>query len=336
MIHIHRHEGMPRQRREPGALAVVGGALALLAGCSAGGGETDVRTDRCPGEALSLGGGESRVVSGSTVTLSADYRGYCGDSASGPDAVYTVHAQVSGTLQVDVQTDHDSVVYAVPATECGDARRVLACTASPPGSSRLRVHVTAGSEHSIILDTRGEGGDYEATLTLAGATCGDGVLAPGEACDFGPDDAANGCTASCQFMDRDEDADLCPGLAPQAQIKAGKEYSFEGFTTGYHDDYHALSSPTGGPDVVYELHPISAGTLTVKASAGFDVVLAAYTQCSVQTGQLDGLVGIADSPERLDEETLTFAADALHNYHVLVDGYDGKAFGHYALTVTLE
>ncbi len=167
-----------------------------------------------------------------------------------------------------------------------------------------------GTYYVIVSGQPHTSGAFTLTATLSGASCGNGIVDPGEQCDPGTNPPANdGCGApgtanACQFIAAPAGEDKCPGQA--IAVPAGKTMllASQGMSTyGFVDDYFGTcsvadgtkpapdggtasgnSDGTGGFDRVFQFTPTMTGTMTVSVGYEADGVTSSCASSQTAVG----------------------------------------------------
>lgn len=134
----------------------------------------------CPGTAIHLAKGMANavIISGDTTNASDKFvgnpgpiMGNCGmnpNSFFGPDLIYAVIPEESGTLFMDENSVYDNPVIHVRTACAGTLGDELGCSYSwNPGLVNLSIPVTAGLTYFVAADTvNNKMGKFTLTLTL--------------------------------------------------------------------------------------------------------------------------------------------------------------------------
>lgn len=268
----------------------------------------------CDSPVKSLGCASTEPASGSAVP-GAGSAGAANGGAPGSDAAVEAGADASVDANPDVSSTGAGGALGDAAAGDGGA----------PHSATIKLNVTAGEHVYAIVD--GTPGSYDFTASVAPPICGDGVVNPGEDCDYGDTLPGDGCSPTCKF-EKPKGPDTCGYVASFPYPVTS------GFTVGYHDDYDApCGALTGGPDTVYGFYTSVPGTVTADVSGDFDIVLGLYDGCT--SGKLSGLIGCSDSdvataPEEIKSHVNPGA------YFLLIDGYDAQATGKFQLDLQFQ
>jgi cysteine-rich repeat protein len=159
-------------------------------------------------------------------------------------------------------------------------------------------------------DGGGTGGDP--------ATCGDGVLGPGEPCDDDDTVPGDGCSARCEI----EDPDSCPGTEI-ALTTEGLVINAD--TTGAADDGNGSCAAGASGDLIYVISPAVDGTLRATVKAVFDPALRLVEACT-------SVLELACNADGTSTSIIVPVA-AGQSYSLFVDGVSG---GEGAFLLTLE
>lgn len=355
-----------------GAGTTVGGDGGTGAVGASGGSGGALISDNCPGTALNLGANEVSI-SGTTVGAKSDYVTFCADTTEpagvSPDVVFsfTVAAECSfsgaltdlgfdGALSLRKDVCNDRV----PGDQCLNA-------ATGMGDELVRSSLGAGT-YFIVVDgaSAADSGNFTLTASCPAASCGDGVLNPGEECDPGAATPNDGCidpgaAGECNFEPGNPALETCPGLA--IAIPSGADFRTPDApplrtTLNAVDNYAAAatqgcsgaSAPdVGGRDHVYQFTTAAdvTGTVTItlgEDSSGVDLctdilALSCWDRVLyVRTGDCATGTQVAcanDAALYQAKETVTFPVTPNTVYSVFVDGYYAMddAAGPYSLHV---
>lgn len=259
-------------------------------GGGSGGGFT--ASDACPpADALALAPGDAPVtVNGTTTALMNDFAPYCTTDPDGagpelplpaPDAVVQVDISADCTLEVSL-TDVGSFdgLLSIRHEACETRVGGDICYNSGTDNEVAREHATAGSHWIVVDGDNGTSGDFALTISCSVPVCGDGVLNPGEQCDYlpvlpndgcGDPGTGNECQAEGQVA-----AESCPGTP--VVINAGETLHLPSAaptynTAGNADDSKGTCMPAGengGPDETFAVTPAANGTLTITLGEDFN------------------------------------------------------------------
>ncbi len=166
----------------------------------------------------------------------------------------------------------------------------------------------------------------DVTVPPSSAVCGNSVIEPGEACDYGKDGALFGCTEKCTAEGFSRLGDECEGQ--KIGIWAGVTV-LKDSTTKYNSDYILSCSDNedGGPERVYRFSPAQSGNLTVAVEAsGFNSVVQ-LTEGTCLSASLKCL------KNGLKTDTVPVVAGK--SYFLFVGGVTVTDFGDYSVSLTL-
>jgi cysteine-rich repeat protein len=112
------------------------------------------------------------------------------------------------------------------------------------------------------------------------ATCGNGTLDPGEACDDGNTKSGDGCSATCMPDGAPASAQTCPGQ-PVAVWK-GSPVELAASTATYKDESFATCDDAYGPDRIFAITPKDTGILQMDLTFenGFYAVVSVRDTCN--------------------------------------------------------
>ncbi len=153
----------------------------------------------------------------------------CSSAApDGPDVVMQFTASVTGEVTFSIEKPAGQRWHlVVNDAACGTIGPELLCV-SNYASSALggTFEVTAGQTYFFYLVDSASGSlplssPLQVTLTETAASCGDGVLTGGEACDDGNMGSGDGCSATCQV----EPGYSCAGQPSLCVLAAGEDCS---------------------------------------------------------------------------------------------------------------
>ncbi len=251
----------------------------------------------CPGIALTVAAGVDTTVTGDTTMGADDEHGSCGGTG-GPEIVYAVTAQATGSLTVTLSgiEGTDPILYVRGGTDC-ETGSELSCVdkTMAGGAETAKLDVTEGSTYFVFADSL-TAGQFSLSLHLTPA------------------------------------GDTCPGI-PVA-VDTGTDVTVMGDTSVASAEYKGTGNCTTSAstkEIVYAVTPSQNGTLTVTMNPTFDGQLYARSgSCTATAGQVAcsevGGVGVA--------ETISFPVTSSTKYSVFADGKNGSA-GTYSLTFHL-
>ena len=168
----------------------------------------------------------------------------------------------------------------------------------------------------------------------AAPTCGNNRVEPGETCDDGNVNNADGCSALCQRGDGVEASESCAGLRP-LPLAAGLELSGRRALVDADDDASATCGGDGG-EVVFAFAPAKSGTLSLTLTpedSSLDVVL--YVRggaCGDAGSEVEG--GCVNDARAGREERLSVPVEAGVAYFVFAEARQGE--GDLRLAVRLD
>ncbi len=255
----------------------------------------------CPGIALGVGLNMDNGLTGDPTPAMDTAQGSCG-GLDAPEIVYAVTPTDTGTLVVTMSglEGSDPVLYA-RSTDCNGGME-LGCSDSSfaGGTEQVVFPVIAGTEYYVFADAYpGNAGKFSLDLHMQSGVSGD--TCPGNAVPVG----------------LDADVTLAGNTAA-----AGSHYKGSG----------SCATSTLTKDVVYNVKPTAAGTLTVTLDAAYDGQLYARTgTCTtgmqIACSDMGGIGGL---------EVVSFPVlpDGT-KYSVFVDGKSGSA-GSYSINFHLQ
>jgi len=280
------------------------------------------------------------TVKGDTTALCADYAGTCGFTSASKDAVYSITADVTGTLTVDtagsvaVLNGFDPVIYL--RGSCADAASELGCNdLVPPQIDTLTRGVSAGQTVYLFVDAfDGSAGVYQVNVKLVPAVCGNGAVEPPEECDDSNTADGDGCSSVCK-LDFSVVADKCPGgVLTLSGTGAQRTGTVSGNTKWFTNDTDGSCGGVYSGEGVFSFTPDISGTALVDLGGAtqtpYDAVLYARSACDDDTKQVD-----CDETTALGGEKLEFPVTAGNAYYVFVDGIQG-ATGAFVAHVTVS
>lgn len=165
----------------------------------------------------------------------------------------------------------------------------------------------------------------------AAATCGNGILDPGEGCDDHNTVDGDGCSSKCIVEGAPPSA--CPGtkLALASPTPESRAATVKGDTSSA---LATLDSPScgggNGKELVYALTSDVKGRARVVLDAAFDALLYARTSCATATSEL----ACKNVPAGGGKTELVFPIDAGQTVYLVVDGAAGTS-GKFQLDVTI-
>ena len=284
-----------------GAGASGAGGKGGSAGGTAGTGGSGPGNDACPGTVVAVVVGSETSLADSTAGAKDDVTASCA-KGTGPDVVYQVMPQTTGTLTIKVQgqSSMNPAVYAWTGA-CGSGAPAGCVDATGAGGlETVSVPATAGTPVYVAVDSDGAGGAFALTLSLVASV----------------------------------DGDKCPGQP--IKLDPGSDQTINGDTSFAKADYVGAApcdKSNSTPDVVYSVTATASGTLTAKLSptGSFDGTL--YVRSGTCT--TGPQVGCSESAGPAGAETVSFQATADTTYSVFVDGKTGS-FGAFSLSLALS
>jgi len=304
------------------------------------------------------------TINATTAGSTENYTSFCGDTTtppSSPNVVYAITLSAPGDLDVVLTAPSGSAL--VPALDIRtDCTKADYCLSTGAATDTFTTDVAAGTYYVIVTGQSGTSGAFTLSATLTAATCGNGVVDPGEQCDPGMSPPANdGCGApgtvgQCQFVaPRAGTGASCTD--PQIlQVPAGKTslLASAGMSTYGYSDHNvgSCSQLTGGIERVFQMTPTITGTLSVSVGYEADDVtstcavsptvpecwahmLYSRTTCATATTEI-ACVESHSAPNV--PSTLSFAVTAGTPYWIFVDGFNGASYsyGPFNLFVNLQ
>ena len=348
----------------------IGGAGAQGGGGGMGGsgGPGEHPANVCPGDEYNIVEGMPLVINDSTDApgTSDDYDPPqntvgCGDTDSGPDHVYKINTTETGTLRFELTASGglSSTFYVASSVNDGpgtcadyDGMAYFACSPPTLADEIQFENVTPRTFYIFVDGENGTSGDYELTVTLNPATCGDFTVntLTNEECDDGNTNDNDGCDSTCQLEPPPVNTDLC--LGETINVLSNSTTSISATTLGFNDDYVYMAGPmctapldvppNAGPEAVYNFLAPANGTVT--ASVGFDQS-GTVNWCDIFTPGVDPECwdrvlwvsgpGVCGDPMAqlacsdlgfFEVETVTFPVTAGQAYYIMVDGFNNTQF----------
>jgi len=303
------------------------------------------------------------TLAGDTTGAAADAASTCKNGDAAPDMVYQFTVTGTGTATFLLNRSPQSSLtplMVLRKDDCANDSATVFCAAfGGADQAKIGLEITPGTYYLFASGKNGTSGAYTLDVSLAAATCGDGVVNTGEQCDDGNQDPTDGCD-QCTFSLNPAN-DVCPGETIDLVANVDKVYA--GSNVPYHDDYQAVAQApycgetippeAGGKDRVYAVKPLASGTLT--ASVGYDStgtidICAVYgiggdpgcwdrVLYAYGPGGCTGSNQVACSDRGLEDvEIITFPVVANLTYNIIIDGYfnDPSAWGTYNLHLFLQ
>lgn len=301
----------------------------------------------CPGQGVTLSGAGNapRSVSfaGTTAGLGSSTLTPAACSGGGPNAVYAVTPDVSGSLTAKLVATYDNATLHV-RTECDISDTQLDCkeATEPLETLELTVPVTAGLPHYVVVDSSSStySGSYTVEVTVRPGACGNGILDGGEQCDDGNGANGDGCSSMCVLEAVSAAADTCPGATLALSAAAGGKYAgvVTASTTGLTSDYKpktsqgSCSTSNSAKDAVYVVTSPIDGLLRATVAGTFDSMVYARTACDADAAAFVDL-GCAGAVDGNGAETVTVPIEANVPLYLVVDGEVTAAAGTFQLAV---
>jgi cysteine-rich repeat protein len=118
-----------------------------------------------------------------------------------PDAVFRVELQANDSVVVSEHGEVYSALHIVPA-HSGFCLNTFTCLASVNSDENVGLQYGTSVAQTVYvvvepLNIWLERTDYDIRIDVVPATCGDGFLSPGEACDDGNTTNSDGCASDC-------------------------------------------------------------------------------------------------------------------------------------------
>lgn len=338
-------------------------------GAGGTGGGDPIFADTCPGGLVTLDPGQQLSVPGNTTNGTDTFSNFCGDEDGDdvPDQVVQVTVTGACTLQVSLAEtgDWDGLISirneGFCAQQTGGQDRCV--NFSEGGGESFAFHAAPGTYHVVVDGTAaGDAGAFTLNLVCAAPDCGDGVVNPGEECDYGAGTPNDGCIDPGEVdectVEQAVAGDTCAeALAVAVALNddlflPAAPPLFNTTTAG--DDYqHAVGtciSESGGRDHVYAVTPSANGKLSIVVGQDYDGVAYCLTDPNgapcidqhvyVRTGDCATGTQVACFDPETDFFVTTGELDVVANqtYYVFVDGYDAEFYsnGPYLLRLGLS
>lgn len=334
-----------------GSVSSTGTDATASASTSTGMGSANL--DACPGSSITLVPEDNVLLSGSTAGLTSDFDLFCAVGSTAPDAVYQIEVAGACSLTATVTgTNGLNPALSLRYEQCATESAGVQCVAS---DKAILLHQEPTTLWAIVKGQNDSVGDYTLDIRCGTPTCGDGILNPGEACDFGPDIPDDTCTASCEVEDTDA-ADDCAEVGAAISIPPGESHApVAGLW--FHNANSADDSKgscqffgeNGGKDEVFAVVPEVSGTLTVATAVDFDNLPVCNTflepECwysFLYVRGSDCLSGPELACNGINVNTgvneLALDVTAGETYHVFVDGLNDTYLGEgpYTLRFNLQ
>ncbi len=259
-------------------------------------------------------------------------------AASGkPDIVFSVDLNAGQTLHVAESGDADVLMHVIT----GSCASATPCAASFDGfgSSEITPGLVYASpiDQTVLVvvdnyDTLATGDNLDLLFEIA--TCGDGAIGTGEACDDGDTASGDGCSSTCQIetgyqcSGEPSVCTLLPGLTCSNPILASDGFVYTGSNiAAYGDDLNftdascqdVLGAMNASPEMVFQIDLVAGQRLNVADFGTLDVVFQVL-QPTCGTGLT--CVGKYDDDSGGGEVNgLTFLAPTTGTYFVVVESY---------------
>jgi cysteine-rich repeat protein len=163
--------------------------------------------------------------------------------------------------------------------------------------------------------------------------CGNGVIEPDETCDDGNLVNGDGCSATCE-----PDSDPCGSVVPVMLALGTTTLMGSTFGSDMLQPQQSNGCSNGtGPEVVYEITPLSGGVLTAwlpSSGADFDSMLYFRNECDQQASQTlcnDNF----NTPGNAGGEVVSSRIVANQPIYLVVDGWGGEQ-GDFELQLDLS
>ena len=317
----------------------------------------------CPGIGLQFVGDPNQPkhisLAGDLTLLKNTMSCFSGSDSGGPDQAYAITPTIDGAITAVLTASYARATLHL-RRECFSAsthRWNCRMELSPTTPVRLTFPVSANQTYSLFVDSKSNtsgpplGGPYTLDLTLAPATCGNGVLESPEQCDDGNMTAGDGCSPTCTLEPFPDGIDTCPGaLIPfSGDVANGPlTYRTTASTAVLTPGARSCAATTATrKDAVYRLVSPFDGYVTIKAKGDFNVGLGLRTACLAESETYPSSssdpryadnVACATAYNNNEEETLAVAVTAGRPYYLVVEGEQQNANfeGVFALDVLLE
>ena len=306
----------------------------------------------CPGQTIVLSGTGTapRRVSfaGTTALMPANtLSGTAGCTASGPNTVYAITPDITGSMSATLVAHYDNAVVHI-RNECDTVgfHSQLDCkrATEPLESIESIVPVMAGQPYYVIVDSSSSAfsGDYVLDVVVSPAQCGNGILDGNEQCDDRNNVSGDGCSATCTLEPVDMASNSCPGatLPLEAQGDGSHAGSLTSSTGTFTSKFRprttlgTCSSTNIAKDAAYVVTSPIAGLLTVTVSGAFDTMVYARTACTTDhTTAVD--LGCSAAVVGNGPETLQVPVEANTPISLVIDGQNENAAGIFELTAVV-
>lgn len=301
----------------------------------------------CPGQGIVLtgAGNAPRTVSfaGTTAGLGSSTLTPTGCSGSGPNAIYAITPDVSGSMTAKLVASYDNATLHL-RSECDTSVTQLDCkeATEPLEVLELTVPVVAGLPHYVVVDSSSStyAGTYSVEVTVNPGSCGNSVLDGAEQCDDGNAVAGDGCSASCALEPVPPSADTCPGAS--LPLVAGGGGIYKGVVTSSTADLtsdqkpkktvNGCSSSNTAKDAVYVVTSPINGFLEATVAGTFDSILYVRPACDADAAAYEDLA-CEGGVDGNGAETIFAPIEANVPLYVIVDGDATAAAGVFQLAV---
>ena len=305
------------------------GAVAPGDGCSAGCLlETPLSAPgKCPGATYTfVGGTVPKTVSfaGDTSTLASTASSLGCSSGGGKDQVYAITPTISGALKSVLKASYpEAQLHA--RRECFTSQSQMDCRVQPLANVPLEmtIPVVANQTYYVFVDgdSGSPGGKYTLDVTLAPATCGNGVLEAPEACDDNNTANNDGCSSTCTLETPPAGLDTCPGAPITLNGAAGGPMTFvtSASTAPLTTGVRAGCGSAGTKDAVYSFVAPYNGWVDARLLGAFNAVLDLRADCTVAATNGAG-IRCVDVNKGNGLETVSGAIEAGKTYFLVVKG----------------
>jgi cysteine-rich repeat protein len=309
--------------------------------------------DACPGAPITVPPGEAVNIQGSTAGLQNDFQMFCAVGSGAPDAVYRVSLPGACSFKATATgTNGMNPAVSIRYQDCASEGSGDQCAAS---GTPIVFHQEPVTMWVIVQGQEGSLGDFTLSIDCGEPSCSDGVLNPGEACDFGPDVAGDTCTPACT-IEATAAPDDCGDLAAAISIPAGDSHApttdlwfHNGDASDDSKGSCMFAGESGGKDEVLQIVPQVSGALTVSTAVDMDNQPVCTTflepECwysFLYVRGADCLSGPELGCNGIDVNTgvnkLTVNVTAGQTYHLFVDGLNDTYLGEgpYTLHFNLQ
>jgi len=302
---------------------------------------------KCPGATYTFVGsatGPRTVSFAGDVSLLASTASSLGcSSGGGKDQVYAITPTISGSLRSVLHATYpEAQLHA--RRECFTSQSQMDCRVQPLASVPLEMTIPVVADNTYFVfvdsDSGSPGGAYTLDVTLAPATCGNGVLEVPEQCDDGNTAASDGCSATCTLEAAPAGLDTCPGAPIAFAGAAGGPLTFRtsASTSPLTGGVRAACGSTGVKDAVYSFVAPYHGWLEATAVGGFNLALNLRSDCLAEGGATGTSIACSDVDKGNGAESVKGAITAGQTYFLVVKGAlpttDNE--GPFALDVSLK